>query len=578
MTSFRPAARPSRRGRWVFLAITMLLPTGGGAAWLLIPGLHPARPDLVLHKVKHENLLQTIVERGEMQSADNRDIACQVNHEALCGSKTTIKWVIEDGTKVKKGDKLLELDSAKLEDLKRTQGIARDKAENDYIFAEATLKGDLKDYATQLATAKRAVAVARLGLDEYRDGTYPQTLKDYNSQILQAEADLEQNKDYTAYVDRMVNKKFMSQGQAQAAHAKLLGSELNLSKLNEQKRVLVNYTGPKETQTRQGVLDDAIGKLEALRIVADAKETQDRNDAKTKKAIFDQEQKKYDEIQKEILKCVVTAPQNGLVIYYQSVQSRRGSGSSQSIIAENEPVTLNQKLMQMPDLDNMLVNTRIHEALVSKVHPGQRVKIRPHSFPGVILDGRVKSVANVAAQQDWFSSDVKVYEAMIEIQTPIEGLKPGMSAVVTISTDVRASNVLAVPIQAIVRIPEKGAKFKVFVKTPTGIEEKMVEVGISDEKMVEIKSGLNEGDEVVLNVDVLQGGKSSETAAPRGREGYPGGGVGGPGKSGGRGPKGPGGAGGRPGGGGPGQPGGGGPRGGQSQKSSKDTGTANGGS
>jgi HlyD family secretion protein len=589
----RPAPRWSRRNRLLLVTGILVLLVGGiGAAWFLIPGLHPSRPDLVLHTVKREDIIQTIVERGELQSADNHDIYNRVNHEALATTKTNIKWVIDDGSyvkvadkfivrdpalavavgvpgalSVKKGDTLMLLDSAKLEDLLRTQGITRDKAENDYIFAKATLEVTLKKNTTDLATAERKVEIARKTLEEYRDGTYPANLKDLNSKILKAEGDLEQNKDYTAYVDRMVNKKFMSSSQAQAAHSKLLGSELDLQTAQENKRVLVGFTAPKLMKQYQGDLDDTQGALDALRISTAAQERKDRNDFKTKQAIFEQEQSKYDDIKEEIDKCTISAPKTGLVVYYVSQQARRGAGQQQAIVAEGEQVFLGQKLMQMPDLDHMLVNTRIHEALESKVKVGQRARVRPHSFPGVKpLWGTVKSKGNVAAPQDWFSGDVKVYEAMIEIneedlKTLPGTLKPGMSAEVTIETDNRVYNVLAVPVQAIVRVPGKQMKYKVFVKTGTGIEEKEVEVGLTNEKMVEIKSGLSEDDEVVLNVDVLQGeGKSKEkgaTTAPGGPGGGPGSWQGpqGGGKQGGQ-PTPPGGASGQSGGGASGQSGG----------------------
>src|SRR5258708_30062325 len=69
----------------------------------------------------------------------------------------------------------------------------------------------------------------------------------------------------------------------------------------------------------------------------------------------------------EIKKCLILAPQDGLVVYYVPEQSRFGSGSQQSIVAQGEPVREGQKLMRIPDLSKMIVNTRVHEAMVSRV-------------------------------------------------------------------------------------------------------------------------------------------------------------------------------------------------------------------
>src|SRR5205807_8828984 len=87
----------------------------------------------------------------------------------------------------------------------------------------------------------------------------------------------------------------------------------------------------------------------------------------TKKSVFEQEQDKYDDIEEQIRKCIINSPQDGMVVYYISDQSRYGSGSQQSIIAQGETVREGQKLMRIPDLRHMLVNTKVHEALVSRV-------------------------------------------------------------------------------------------------------------------------------------------------------------------------------------------------------------------
>ena len=66
---------------------------------------------------------------------------------------------------------------------------------------------------------------------------------------------------------------------------------------------------------------------------------------------------------------------------------------------------------------------------------GQPALVRVDAFPARVLKAHVKSVATVASQQDWLSADVKVYQTMISIDESLDGLKPGMSAEVTIFTD-----------------------------------------------------------------------------------------------------------------------------------------------
>ena len=103
---------------------------------------------------------------------------------------------------------------------------------------------------------------------------------------------------------------------------------------------------------------------------------------------------------------------------------------------------------------------------------------------------------------------------------------------------------------AVVGGAEGGTKRRVFVVTPDGSVERDVELGMFNDKMVEVLSGLAEGDEVVINPKVLVGdrAKTREDAGNRGgaKDGMPGDGKGktngkpkgGPG-GGGRGPGGP---------------------------------------
>jgi multidrug efflux pump subunit AcrA (membrane-fusion protein) len=316
--------------------------------------------------------------------------------------------------------------------------------------------------------------------------------------------------------------------------------------------------------TKEGAIAEAQRAIERVKNQAAAKIAQAEAARKAAHSVYEQEQGRYQDLESEIKKCILTAPQSGMVVYFIPEQTRFGGGAQQSTIAQGEPVKEGQKLMRIPDLNKMLVDTRVHEALVSRVrgekwqrtgfsdavqaavgttpHPfghlmntlafasirsdfsenfkeqeqtkmtdGQPATIRVDAFPDRILRGHVKSVATVASQQDFMSADVKVYQTKVAIDEQVEGLKPGMSAVVTILTDSRREHVLAIPVQAIVGTVEMGRSRQCFVVTPTGPEEREIVVGLSNEKMAEVKSGLNDGDQVVLNPRTLLAERERKT-------------------------------------------------------------------
>src|SRR5437870_4377087 len=153
----------------------------------------------------------------------------------------------------------------------------------------------------------------------------------------------------------------------------------------------------------------------------------------------------------------------------------------------------------------MFVNTKIHEALVSRVHKGQPASVRVDAMSGRRLKAHVEAVANTPSQQDWFASDVKVYGTKVAVDDEVEGLKPGMTSEVTITVADAVEHVLTVPIQAIIGSVELGETRKCFVLTPLGPVERDIVVGVSNDREAEIRSGLLEGDEVVINPKVLVG-------------------------------------------------------------------------
>ncbi|HEV2950314.1 MAG TPA: efflux RND transporter periplasmic adaptor subunit, partial [Gemmataceae bacterium] len=407
---------------------------------------------------------------------------------------------------------------------------------------------------------------------------FPQALKDVDGRIKVAESDLEQQRDRAAWAQRMLKKGYYTVSQADSEQSKLQSLQLALAKVEEEKRVLVDpqYGDKKRTETDfNNKMLLAKDDLDRTIKQAHAKEIQTKTDMLTKKGIWQQGVDKYNDIVNEIKKCRLAAPQDGLVVYYTSEQTRWGVGR-QSLVAQGESVAENQKLMQIPDLKHMFVNAKIHEALVGRVHKGQPATVRVDATGNRKLKAHVEAVANTPSQQDWFAADVKVYATKVAIEEEVDGLKPGMNSEVTITIADALEHVLTVPITAIIGSGEMGATRKVFVMTAQGPVEREVVVGMSNDKGdAEIRSGLTEGEEVVTNPKVLvpdsvktrEAGEYSkketngDSKEGKGKGGSPGMTPGGKGPGG---PQagGPGGASGQPGGRGPAGPGGGGSPGG----------------
>lgn len=570
----------------------------------------------MLHTVKHEDLDLTVIERGALESADNRDIICKVKAGSKGNYATTIKWVIDDGTPVKKGQAIMILDSSALEDQFRAQKIALDKAQAELISAESAYKIALSTNESSVEKARSEIQLRELELEQYvgfpkgtlssrkredarklllamevdlesfiarskndfpdLQGEFHKLLNDLAGQIELARADVEMWNDRLAYSRRMELKGYLSPAQVQADESRLVGSRETLKKLETDKLLLEKFKSQVSVRTASHAVQEAWRAFDRAVTQAEAEEAKAEAARRTARSVFLQESEKLREIEEQIRECKIHAPQDGMVVYYIP-ESSRWSQSERGLIQQGASVQEGQKMMRIPDLTKMQVATRVHEAMVSRIRGddrrstgvhesiiaglamnfnpvqavtplheqlleeqreeyrsqeyydasrGQPAMIRVDAFPERPLKGHVKSVATVASASEWMSSDVKVYSTIVSIDEPMRGLKPGMNAEVTIHVNSTLENVLAIPVQAVVGGAESGRTRKVFVMTSSGPEEREVQLGLSNEKMAEVKSGLQAGDQVVVNPKAIVGN------AAKTREDMPDQGTKGPGKGG----------------------------------------------
>jgi multidrug efflux pump subunit AcrA (membrane-fusion protein) len=585
---------------------------------------------------KNEVLRVTIVERGSLESAENSDIVVRVKSGAKASTNASIiKWVVDDGTQVKAGDKLVDLDDSGFQDQLKSQRNTVNTKYSDWVQAktdctyqaiqnESDIKTadvnriqkelDLKKYAGEIAAAKLIKMESQEQIREYlkKDfeddvrkesvqaagkytSGYLQEVGGFEGNIETTKADKESWLDRAAWSTRMVKKGFYSLSQADADQSRLQSTEIALRKAQGDLDIYRIFDCEKKITTCWSDVKEAERNVKKVKIQAESKMEQKRTAETTNKSVYDQELDRQRDMEKDEKFYTMVSPQDGMVVYFVPEQARFGSGSQQATVAQGEPVREGQKLMRIPNLSKMMVNARVHEAMISKVYgeltkpthfgdalrrasgfgrrdlftiaayklcfeelrepfrdkefkvtyPGQQAKVRVDAFPGKTYTGHVKSKATVASQADFLSSDVKVYQTMVSIDDLSgEKLQPGMSAEVTILADATDEPVLQIPIQSIVGNVAMGEKRKVWVLDGQGIaQERDVEVGKSNDKSVQIVSGLAEGEKVVLNPRSLLPEKTDlKVGTPGTRRGWDGdesGGKKGGGKKGGPGTGGP---------------------------------------
>ncbi len=207
---------------------------------------------------------------------------------------------------------------------------------------------------------------------------------------------------------------------------------------------------------------------------------------------FRLEQTTLQRIEKQLAACTVNAPEDGILVY-----SKQRWWDDASRIQPGAMVFYRQPLFSLPDLTQMQMKVKVHEAMVKKVSAGQKAEIRIDAHAGRILRGTVESVATLASAEGWVDRFVKEYECIVKINDLPEdaGLKPGFTGEVKILVN-ELPNVLTVPVQAVGQLD---GKHYCYVNGAGAVERREVVVGDNNDKFVEIKDGLAEGDKVSLD-------------------------------------------------------------------------------
>jgi len=178
----------------------------------------------------------------------------------------------------------------------------------------------------------------------------------------------------------------------------------------------------------------------------------------------------------------VVSPINGMVI-------KRAVEPGQSVSAAKEIAVLS---------DRLIVKTYVDETDIGGVKEGQKAEFFLDSFPKDQHEGTVLSIA----RESTLKEGVTIYEVKILPSKNIPVLRSGMTADVRVITDVKP--------QALY-LPKKAVTYKdgnafVTVKDEKNkkVSEKKVETGATNEKTIEILSGLGENDTVYYSTGIAK--------------------------------------------------------------------------
>ncbi len=192
------------------------------------------------------------------------------------------------------------------------------------------------------------------------------------------------------------------------------------------------------------------------------------------------------EQQKAIEAMEVKAPRDGIVVYKADHKGNKP--------AEGDQFTPIQKIVSLPDLNNLIVKTTIAEHKSFEVQPGDKVEIKFDAIPERIFGGTIKSLGKIVRVKSR-EEPRKVFDTIIQLDTPDPSImRPGMAARLSIIQSVVADAV-AIPEHAIIY---RNNLAYLRVRAIWGESTRRVHIIERQEGNAIISKGLRTGDKVIL--------------------------------------------------------------------------------
>lgn len=186
----------------------------------------------------------------------------------------------------------------------------------------------------------------------------------------------------------------------------------------------------------------------------------------------------------DLSKTRIVAPHDGMVsdldVYVGNVVTGAGSVSNGTT------------LMKINDMKNLRVEADLNEIEVNKIGTKSEARLTFDSLPGTAFAGKVDYLSAFGVQ-DSSTSTLYKFPVRVKFQVGERLVRTGISSNISILVS-RAENALSLPANAVFIDDDK--RF-VYVKTGEHrFEIRPVEIGVGNLNFIEIKSGVNEGDEI----------------------------------------------------------------------------------
>ena len=429
-----------------------------------------------------------VVRDGDLQAINNIELVSEVE------GSNTIQFIVKEGAVVKKGDTLVQLDSSSIRQRIEDTTLELQKAEADVTTSRELLEIQKSQNATNGEAAEVQLAVARLDLKQYAEGTYPQSLKTVSNKVEMARIDLANKESDFEQVKKLAAKGYLTATDVKTREIDLIRARNTLEEAENEMRVLVEFKNERDLTQYRSALAQA--EQRAVRVYREntANLAQREADLGAKEQALAFKKRQLERFKTQYEACTIIAPTDGMVVYATS-----GDRNAQQAIQEGSQVRERQAILRLPDTTAMKAVIRVPEAQVGRLREGLKANITVSNYKQPIVATLAKISPLADNSQRWWNPDVREFPVDLHLDSTPPNFRPGMGAVAEVVV-ARHEGVLAIPLTTLYT---QGRQSFVFVRNGDDVKAREVKLGDVNDTHAVVLDGLAEGDEV----RVLQAGE-----------------------------------------------------------------------
>ena len=446
--------------------------------------------EIPLGRVEKRSFAIEVKTIGELEAARATSIASTIRSD-----QAKAIYLIPDGVSVKQGDVLVRIDPTPFEE-KVASLVTKYQEQQAHVAAlEKALAWEIAQAERDNKTAEFEIEAAELEYNKIVKGDGPLEISRLKSTMQKACVKYEECNGYACDLESLEKEGFLNPAEVKQAKKRLEEDREAYETSKQQYESYIHHVHPMQVKKSEVSLKQAkMRKEETAKIRSHSVAKAQLELDQSRQALVDLH-RQWRDASSELALTELKAPSPGMVVHREDFR-----GGQRRKPQVGDMMVRNQSLMDLPDLDAMVVKTKVREVDLSRVAVGKRATVEVDAYPQTLFSGVVTYIGVLATPDYGRASEEKYLELRVALDKNEQPLRPGMTARATVHGD-QLEEVLSIPVHALFNDQKKNY---CYVLSPQGTYEcREVKLGQYNEEWAEIQEGLNEREEVCLSMPAI---------------------------------------------------------------------------